>query len=184
MKLKIKVFVKTEGCLPKIIQKGDWVDLMVAQDVKLLGPIATTLRWKKKVNNDEIERTRKVIFNTTIVPLGICVEMPEGFEAPLILRSSAPKDYGVMQTTGMSLIDNPFNSEQDEWRLPLVALRTTIIPKGTRIAQFRIQLSQKATVWQKLRWLFTSSIEIEEVKALNNPSRGGFGSTNKQQGND
>ena len=178
MKLKIKVLVKTEGCLPKIIEKGDWVDVMVAQDVKLLGPIATTLKWKRNKNIDEIERTRKVVFNTAIVPLGICVEMPNGFEAPLILRSSTPKDYGVMQTTGESLIDNSYKGEKDEWKLPLVALRTTTIPKGTRIAQFRIQLSQKATVWQKLKWLFTSSIEIEEVKALNNPSREGFGSTN------
>ena len=178
--MKIKVLVKTEGCLPKIIKKGDWIDLTVAQDVKLLGPIATTLRWKKKENINEVERTRKVVFNTAIVPLGICMEMPKGFEAPLILRSSAPKDYGVMQTTGMSMIDNPFNGEQDEWKLPLVALRTTTIPKGTRIAQFRIQLSQKATMWQKLRWLFSSHIEIEEVKALNNPLRDGFGSTNKE----
>lgn len=177
MKLKIKVFVKTEGCLPKIIEKGDWVDLRVAQDVELLGPVATTLHWRKK-KPEELERLRKVVFNTAIVPLGICVEMPDGFEAPLILRSSTPKDYGVMQTTGMSLIDNSYKGEQDEWKLPLVALRTTRIPKGTRIAQFRIQPSQKATVWQKLKWLFTSSIEIVEVKSLSNPSRDGFGTTN------
>lgn len=178
--MKIKVLVKTEGCLPKIIKKGDWIDVMLAQDVKLLGPIATTLRWKKKTNIDETERTRKVVFNTTVVPLGICVQLPEGFEAPLILRSSTPKDYGVMQTTGMSLIDNSYNSEQDEWRLPIVALRTITIPKGTRVAQFRIQLSQKATMWQKLKWLFSSHIKIEEVASLNNPPRGGFGSTNKE----
>ena len=175
--MKIKVLVKQEGCLPRIIKKGDWIDVMLAQDVELLGPVATTLHWRKK-KPEEPERLRKVVFNTAIVPLGICVEMPDGFEAPLILRSSTPKDYGVMQTTGMSLIDNLYKGEQDEWKLPLVALRTTRIPKGTRIAQFRIQLSQKATVWQKLRWLFSSHIEIEEVKALNNPPREGFGSTN------
>ena len=175
--MKIKVLVKQEGCLPKIIEKGDWIDVMLAQDVELLGPVATTLHWRKK-KPEEPERLRKVVFNTAIVPLGICVKMPDGFEAPLILRSSTPRDYGVMQTTGMSLIDNSYKSDQDEWKLPLVALRTTRIPKGTRIAQFRIQLSQKATMWQKLRWLFSSHIEIEEVQALNNPPRGGFGSTN------
>lgn len=176
--MKIKVLVKQGGNLPKIIKKGDWIDLAVAQDVNILGPIATTLSYKKRKEINEAERIRKVVFNTATVPLGICMELPAGFEAPLILRSHTPEKYGVMQTTGMSLIDNSFKGEQDEWKLPLVALRSTTIPKGTSIAQFRIQLSQKATMWQKLKWMFSSHIKIEEVQALNNPPRGGFGSTN------
>ena len=56
-------------------------------------------------------------------------------------------------------------------------MRETTIEAGDRICQFRIQLSQKATFWQKLKWLFSSGIELVEVDNLNNKSRGGFGST-------
>lgn len=67
--------------------------------------------------------------------------------------------------------------EEDEWKMPVMATREVTIPKGTRIAQFRVQLSQKATWWQKLKWLFNSSVKIEQVDSLGNPSRSGFGST-------
>ena len=52
-----------------------------------------------------------------------------------------------------------------------------VIQKGTRICQFRIQLSQKATVWQKIKWLFSSGIELVQVDNLRNKNRGGIGSS-------
>jgi dUTPase len=58
-----------------------------------------------------------------------------------------------------------------------MATRAVTIPKGTRIVQFRVQLSQKATVWQKIKWLFSGPIKIKKVDSLDNPTRGGFGST-------
>lgn len=178
--MKIKVLVKDGGCLPQIIAKGDWIDLALAEDIELKGPYSKALR-KKTREGEVIERYRNVVFDSTIARLGVCIQLPDGFEAPLVLRSSAPKDYGIIQVTGMSVIDNSFNSDRDEWRLPVLATRYTRIPKGTRVAQFRIQLSQKATFWQKLRWLFSSHIEIEQVTSLNNPPRGGFGTTNKAE---
>jgi hypothetical protein len=60
---------------------------------------------------------------------------------------------------------------------PAVTLRKTSLAVNTRLCQFRIQLSQKATLWQKIRWLFTSGIEFVEVESLNNEVRGGLGST-------
>lgn len=177
MKLKIKVLVKEGGALPQIIAKGDWIDLALAEDVELKGPYAKTLKWKTR-EGEVRERYRNVVYDSTIARLGVCIEMPDGFEAPLLTRSSTFRDYGIMQVTGESIIDNSYKSDKDEWKIPMLATRYVKIPKGTRIAQFRIQLSQKATVWQKLKWLFTSSIEIVEVKALNNPPREGFGSTN------
>jgi dUTPase len=60
---------------------------------------------------------------------------------------------------------------------PVTTLRRTSISANTRICQFRIQLSQKATVWQKLKWLFTSGIELVEVESLSSNNRSGFGST-------
>ena len=60
---------------------------------------------------------------------------------------------------------------------PAIAIRDTTIHKGDRICQFRIQLSQKATMWQKLKWLFSSGIELVKVQKLNGNNRTGIGST-------
>lgn len=68
--------------------------------------------------------------------------------------------------------------ENDEWAFPAYAIgKKVILHQGDRICQFRIQLSQKATMWQKLRWLFSSKIKIKKVDHLDNETRGGFGST-------
>lgn len=65
----------------------------------------------------------------------------------------------------------------DEWKFPVIAIRPTFIEKGCRICQFRIQLSQKATLWQKLKWLFSSGVKLVKVDNLQENNRGGFGST-------
>jgi dUTP pyrophosphatase len=67
----------------------------------------------------------------------------------------------------------------DIWGLPVIALRDTTIDEGDRICQFRIMPSQKASVWTKIKWLFTRKIEFVEVESLDNNDRGGFGSTGK-----
>ena len=77
----------------------------------------------------------------------------------------------------MGIIDRTYASDKDEWKLPVVATRDVTIPKGTRIAQFRVTLSQKANVLQKLKWLFSSGVKLKAVASLNNPERSGFGST-------
>jgi hypothetical protein len=38
-----------------------------------------------------------------------------------------------------------------------------------------MELSQKATCWQKLRWLLSSGVQLKRVSSLNNPERKGFG---------
>jgi dUTP pyrophosphatase len=74
-------------------------------------------------------------------------------------------------------VDCTYRGENDEWRFPVIATKDITIPKGTRIAQFRVQLSQKATVWQKIKWLFSSKPKLVKVTSLGDKSRGGFGST-------
>jgi dUTP pyrophosphatase len=86
------------------------------------------------------------------------MQIPEGFESIVIPRSSTFKKYGLIQTNSVGLIDFSYNSEKDEWKFPAVATRDAVIPKGTRICQFRIQLSQKATAWQNLKWLLSGSV--------------------------
>ena len=112
-----------------------------------------------------------------LISLGVIIKLPEGYEAILAPRSSTFKKYGIIETNSMGVIDNSYNSDEDIWKMPMVALRDTMIPKGTRIAQFRVQLSQKATFWQKLRWLFSSGVKLQKVETLVNEARGGFGST-------
>ena len=53
----------------------------------------------------------------------------------------------------------------------------TTIECGDRICQFRIQPSQKATVWQKIKWFFSSGVKIVEVDNLDGADRDGIGST-------
>lgn len=171
--MKQKIYIKRfnkDVELPKIIAKGDWVDLRSAKDVTLKAPII-----KNK------NRSNKVEFSTTLIPLGVAMLLPDGMEANVVARSGTFKNYGIMQINTFAVIDGGkfgYNGPNDEWKFQAVALRNTIIPTNERVCQFRIQLSQKATIWQKLKWLFTSGVEIIEVDNLpEKEDRGGFSTT-------
>lgn len=171
--MKQKIYIKRfnkDVELPKIIAKGDWVDLRSAEDITLKAPII------KNIN-----RSNKVVFSTTLIPLGVAMLLPDGMEANVVARSGTFKNYGIMQINTFAVIDGGkfgYNGPNDEWKFQAVALRNTIIPTNERVCQFRIQLSQKATIWQKLKWLFTSGIEIIEVDNLpEKEDRGGFSTT-------
>ena len=159
MKLKIKVKELTEGCMPSIIQNGDWIDLVCAEDMKLN---ITTLE-----DNPDVK----------YIPLGVAIQLPKGFEAIVAPRSSTPSRFGIMCANSFGVIDGCYCGNTDEWKFPAVAIRQTFIEKGCRICQFKIQLSQKATLWQKIKWLFSSGVELVKVDNLQENSRGGFGST-------
>lgn len=177
MKIKVKLLAKNIDCtLPKIIEKGDWIDLSLAEDVSLSAPQSGVLREKKN-EHGVITRVRNVELPVSILPLGVAIELPKGFEAVMVVRSSTPKKWGIMQANAYAVIDNSYCGDNDEWKLPVITLKSTEIKAGTRIAQFRIQLSQKATMWQKLKWLFSNKIEICQVASLNNKDRKGIGST-------
>lgn len=175
MKLKIKVFEITEGCMPEIIEQGEWVDLKLAKTTHLIPPQAGTL--KKKQEQLQTLSYRNVTAEVTYLPLGVAMELPKGFEAHILPRSSTPKKLGIVEANSQGIVDYDYNSETDEWKFPAIAIRETTIEKGTRICQFRIQLSQKATFWQKLKWLFSNGIKLVQVDSLNNKARGGLGST-------
>lgn len=175
--MTIKVLEKVEGCFPKEFKIGDYIDLCTAQDIILKAPQACKLH-RRKGKNKEInaeERTRDVDFNWTLIPLGVAMEIPAGYEAILVPRSSAFKDWGIIQTNSEGIIDNSYAGEKDEWKLPVLATKSVTIPKGTRICQFRIQLKQQASIWQKLHWLFSSRVTLKKVDHLEKPSRGGIG---------
>ena len=173
--MTIKVLEKTKGCFPVDFEIGDWFDLCTAEEIKLKAPQANRLhKYNQKKETPEI-RMRDVDFDWTFIPLGVAMEMPKGTECHLLPRSSAFKNWGLIQTNSMGIIDRTYASDKDEWKLPVVATRDVTIPKGTRIAQFKVVPSQKATFLQKLKWLFSGEVKLKAVSSLNNPERSGLG---------
>lgn len=141
IQLKIKYFDKDITKIKKI-KKGDWIDLRSAADITL----------------------KKGEFS--LIPLGIGMILPEGYEAHIVPRSSTFKNWKILQTNNVGIIDNSYSGDADQWMMPVYATEDTEIKKDDRICQFRIV--------QKM-----PDVEIEEVEHLNNVSRGGFGSTGK-----
>lgn len=174
LKIFVKRFKKNSGeplvSFPQIIKKGDWIDLRAAQEITLNAPQAGTLKGSSVKHRD-------VVSEVTYIPLGVAMQLPEGFEALIAPRSSAARKLGILIPNSPCVIDGSFKGNEDQWYCPVVTLRRTSIAQNTRLCQFRIQLSQKATIWQKLKWLFTSGIELVEVESLDNEDRGGLGST-------
>lgn len=155
----MKIFIKLQEkqALPEIISKGDFIDLRYCGD-----PV--------RMKHGDFQ----------VLPLGVAMKLPEGYEAIVVSRSSTYKNFSIFNPGGFGVIDNTYNGNTDEWKYPAYCLgeRACIMP-GDRICQFKIQLSQKATIWQKIKWLFSNKIEFKQVDSLSEISRGGLGSTGK-----
>lgn len=158
MKMKIKIKANAKDVLPTIIDKGDWIDLYTDEDVEFT---ATDVKSK----------------NIKYISLGIAVQLPDGFEAIIAPRSSTAKNFNVTNPGSIGIIDNSYCGNGDIWKFPAKAFKVVSIPRLSRIAQFRIQLSQKATLWQKIKWFLSSGVEIIETESLSDNNRGGFGTT-------
>lgn len=167
MKIKVKLF--NENCKFEVIDKGEWIDLRAAKEVELGVPYAQTLSQGRTVRN--------VMFHDVLIPLGIGMKLPKGFEAHVLPRSGTFKNYGILMTNSQGIIDSSYSGPTDEWKFPALATTNTTIKEGDRICQFRILPSQKATIWQKIKWLFTNKIEFEFVDDYEGEDRGGFSST-------
>ena len=141
--IRIKYFTDKIEKLTYIDGKSDWIDLRAAEDVSL----------------------KKGEF--ALIPLGIAMELPQGYEAHVVPRSSTFKNFGVIQTNHMGVIDGSYCGDNDMWRMPVLAVRDTQIHVNDRICQFRIMKNQPA-------------INFNEVERLEETDRGGFGSTGKQ----
>ena len=137
--IKIKYFDKEIDKIQKITI-GDWIDLRAAEKVVLKPG------------------------DFKLIPLGVGMKLPEGYEAHIVPRSSTYKNFKVIQTNHMAIIDNNFCGENDQWLYPVLAIEPTVIHKNDRICQFRIVKSMP-------------EIEFVEVEHLDDVSRGGFGST-------
>ncbi len=142
-KIRIRYFSDKIKKLEYIDGKSDWIDLRASETVELkAGEFA-------------------------LIPLGVAMELPKGYEGHLVPRSSTFKNYGILQTNSCGIIDCSYCGDEDMWRMPVYATRDTVIRENDRICQFRIVENQP-------------HIEFVEVESLDNASRGGFGSTGKQ----
>ena len=108
-----------------------------------------------------------------LIPLGVAIQLPKGYEAHIVPRSSTFKTWGIIQTNSMGVVDETYCGDKDQWYFPAFCIETkdiingvegTYINKGDRICQFRIMPRQE-------------SIKFTAVKCLNNEDRGGFGTT-------
>ena len=141
--IKIKYHTDEIEKLRYIDGKSDWIDLRAAEDVELKAG------------------------EFKLISLGVSMELPNGYEAHVVPRSSTFKTWGILQTNSMAVIDESYCGDNDIWRYPVYATRDTVIHKNDRICQFRIEKHQP-------------TIEFEEVDTLGNDDRSGFGSSGKQ----
>lgn len=175
--MKIKVKILHELCFLEIHKKGDRIDLKSAINLDIFAP---KLYSKDIVKTEKEEDTHIPLnFQNVLIPLGIAMKLPKGFEAIIDPRSSTYKHYGIISANHQGVIDNSYNGNEDQWYFSAIMMKDGKINEGDRICQFRIQLSQKATILQKLRWLFDNKIEFEYVNKLNKENRGGFGTSGR-----
>ena len=120
--------------------KSDWIDLRAAEDAEL----------------------KQGDFK--LISLGIAMQLPKGYEAHIVPRSSTFKNFGVIQANHMGVVDERYCGDNDQWYFPAIAMRDTAIHAGDRICQFRIMEHQPV-------------LQFEVVETLNNDARGGIGST-------
>lgn len=140
MEIKIKYFTNKIDKLCYVDGKSDWIDLRAAETVELKAG------------------------EFKLIPLGVAMALPKGYEAHVVPRSSTYKNFGIRQTNNMGVIDESYCGPNDQWFFPALAERDTIINVNDRICQFRIMEHQP-------------KIEFCESTLEENNDRGGHGST-------
>ena len=143
--LKIKIINKSDNPLPKYQTPGySGIDLHANIDE----PIT--------LNKNDI----------VLIPTGLFIEIPEGYEAQVRSRSSLALKNGIFCLNSPATIDSDYRGEL---KVILASLTDTpfTINKGDRIAQMVFAKVEK--------------ISFEETDSLSDTQRGegGFGSTNK-----
>lgn len=138
--IKIKYFTDKIDRLTYIDGKSDWIDLRAAENVEMKAG------------------------EFKLIPLGVAMKLPKGYEAHIVPRSSTFKNFGLIQTNHQGVVDETYCGDNDQWFFPAYAVRDTKICLNDRICQFRIMEHQPAIVF-------------DEVPQLADSDRGGFGST-------
>ena len=140
MEVKIKYFSDRIEKIKYIAGKSDWMDLRCAEDIELKAG------------------------DFRLIPLGVGMKLPEGYEAHVVPRSSTFKNFGLLQVNSMGIVDESYCGDNDQWFWPALATRDVTVHVNDRICQFRIMEHQPA-------------FDFVEVEKLGENDRGGFGST-------
>lgn len=140
MEIKIKYFTDKIDKLCYVDGKSDWIDLRAAETVEMKAG------------------------DFKLIPLGVAMALPKGYEAHIVPRSSTYKNFGIRQTNNMGVVDESYCGPNDQWFFPALAERDTVINVNDRICQFRIMEHQP-------------KIEFCESTLEYNSDRGGHGST-------
>lgn len=138
--LELKIKLHEGGIMPQKFSKGDWIDLAIPEDIEVKA------------------------FSQYLIDLKIAMELPEGYEAHILPRSSTFLKYGIILTNGMGIIDNSYSGDKDTWKALIYPFKDEFIPRGTRLFQFRIVKTQP-------------DLNFTQVETLGNADRGGYGST-------
>ena len=138
--IKVKYHADIEPL--KKTKSGDWIDLRAAEDVELEAG------------------------DFKLISLGVSMKLPEGYEAHIVPRSSTFKNWGILQTNHMGIIDNSYSGDGDIWMFPALATQDVVIEKNSRICQFRLVKRM-------------DDIAFDTVDHLDSVNRGGFGSSGK-----
>ena len=139
-RIRIKYISSEIEPIDYIDGKSDWIDLRVAENVSMKKG-----EWR-------------------LIRLGVAMELPKGYEAHVVPRSSTYKNFGLIQTNHFGVIDESYSGDGDEWMWPALATRDVEVHINDRLCQFRIMRHQPR-------------IEFERVERLGNDDRGGFGSS-------
>ena len=101
--IKVKYFTENIEKLAYIDGKSDWIDLRASEEVTLhAGDFA-------------------------FIPLGVAMQIPDGFEAHLAPRSSTFANWGILQVNSVGVIDGSYCGDNDMWKMPVYATRDTVI---------------------------------------------------------
>lgn len=138
--IEIKYFSDEIDPLEYIGGKSDWIDLRASERVEFKAG------------------------EFKLIPLGVGMRLPKGYEAHVVPRSSTFKNYGLIQTNSCGVIDGSYCGDDDMWMVPMYATRDVIVEKNDRVCQFRIMENQP-------------QIQFCRVEHLGDVNRGGFGTT-------
>lgn len=136
--LNLGIILLDPECEPE--RHGDWVDLKCREETF--------------ISKGEYKE----------IPLGIKVDIPEGYEAHILPRSSTFRKYSILMANSKGIVDNTYG---EEWHFLAYAIKHTKIPVNVRIAQFRLVKKMP-------------ELEIQYIQELPaHKNRKGLGSTGK-----
>ncbi|MGI8952649.1 MAG: dUTP diphosphatase [Chitinophagaceae bacterium] len=144
-KLQIKIVNQSTNPLPKYITEGS-----SGMDVRA--------NIEKEIILQSLERV--------LIPTGLFIELPQGYEAQIRPRSGLAIKYGITCLNSPGTIDADYRGEIKIILINLSNEIQTILP-GERIAQMIIQRTEQ------ILWIEVNEIEVTVRGA------GGFGHTGK-----